>query len=328
MGTEAFRDAVVLTVCGGNGGDGAVHFARYKYKPRGGPDGGDGGNGGDVYFKGENALECLDSLSEGKCYKAEDGDNGGPAKKTGKRGKDLFISVPIGTRIYDYSSGLLIGEVLSVDNRLIVARGGIGGTGNAKLSTARTHTPRFSKPGTKGEERTLRLVYRAYASVAIVEDLASDLSILNCFQPASGTSLYRFFEKPRVSLLTLNFHKTRTVYLPLSFKLSSFKISFIEHIYYAQNLILNALFKEGMKRIDAIWPAFIAEIQKIKHPYLKKIFVLAREDPGLPYEVSYVDREKKSLISVEVLTLPKEARSVDAFQSWIKDKLADTLFRN
>ncbi len=145
-----------------------VHFLREKYRPRGGPDGGDGGDGGDVYLVADPGLKTLLDFRYKREFRAEDGRPGGTNRRKGRSGKDLEIRVPLGTVVYDEVTGEKIGEILSVGDRLRVARGGKGGRGNARFATSTRQAPRIAEAGEPGEERILRLELKLLADVALV----------------------------------------------------------------------------------------------------------------------------------------------------------------
>lgn len=163
-----FIDLVRITVEGGKGGDGVVHFHREKYRPRGGPDGGDGGDAGSVYLIGAPGLKTLLDFKFKRHFRAEDGKRGGPNFQTGKKGKDLFIKVPLGTVIYDDLEDKIIGEILYPNQKILVARGGKGGRGNARFATPTRRAPRIAEPGQPGEVRHLRLELKLIAQIGIV----------------------------------------------------------------------------------------------------------------------------------------------------------------
>jgi len=165
---ETFVDLVKIEVKAGDGGDGLVHFLREKFKPFGGPDGGDGGGGGNVYAIGDKSLKTLLDFKYKKYYEAEDGKEGGPNNRTGKRGRDLYIKVPLGSVIYDDSTGKIIGEILEDGQVLLLARGGKGGRGNARFATPTNRAPRIAEKGTKGEHKVLRIELKLLADVGIV----------------------------------------------------------------------------------------------------------------------------------------------------------------
>ncbi len=163
-----FVDLVRIEVQAGKGGDGMVHFRREKYVPRGGPDGGDGGRGGDVVLVGNPHLRTLLDYRYRRVVKAENGRPGGPGRRTGKKGKDVVLPVPLGTVVYDDDTGEYLGEITKPDDRLLVARGGKGGRGNARFATAENRAPRIAEKGELGERRRLRLELKLLGDVGIV----------------------------------------------------------------------------------------------------------------------------------------------------------------
>jgi GTP-binding protein len=162
-----FIDEATIQVSGGRGGNGCVAFRREKYVPKGGPSGGDGGDGGSVLLVGEGRLNTLYHLRFPASYRAERGRHGEGSNRSGRSGKDLLISVPLGTVVSD-GGGNLLGELLEEGQRLLVARGGRGGKGNARFATATRQAPRHAQPGTAGEERQLRLELKLLADVGVV----------------------------------------------------------------------------------------------------------------------------------------------------------------
>ncbi|MGB4729561.1 MAG: GTPase ObgE, partial [Candidatus Hydrothermia bacterium] len=168
MKRSSFVDLVSIRVKAGKGGDGLVHFLREKFKPFGGPDGGDGGNGGNVYAVGEKSLKTLIDFKYRRVYEAENGKNGGPSNRSGKKGSDLLIKVPLGSVIYDEETGAVIGEITKHGEMLLLARGGKGGRGNARFATPTNRAPRIAETGTLGETKNLRIELKLIADVGIV----------------------------------------------------------------------------------------------------------------------------------------------------------------
>ena len=163
-----FIDEVTITVHAGNGGNGCVSFHRARFIAKGRPNGGDGGGGGSVYIVAKENLNTLIDLRTRHFFEAQNGSNGMGSDRTGKRGSDLKISVPVGTMVYAKQSGELIGDITEVDCPVLVARGGRSGVGNAHFKSAINRTPRQSTPGDLGEERELRLELRLLADVGLV----------------------------------------------------------------------------------------------------------------------------------------------------------------
>jgi GTP-binding protein len=163
-----FLDEVRIQVISGKGGDGAVHFRREKYVPRGGPDGGDGGRGGDVILIVSPHLNTLNKFQQNQRFQAEDGKRGGRSNRTGADGDDLIIPVPPGTIVRDAESGDLIGDLVQGDQQLIVCKGGRGGRGNARFATSRKQAPRMAEKGAPVQERWINLELRLIADAGII----------------------------------------------------------------------------------------------------------------------------------------------------------------
>lgn len=163
-----FLDEVRIEIRSGRGGDGAVHFRREKYVPRGGPDGGDGGKGGDVILFVDPRRNTLSNFRRNRQFRAEDGRPGSGSNKTGRSGKDILIPVPPGTVVREEATGQMLGDLLAPDQKLLVAKGGRGGRGNARFATARNQAPRMAEKGEPEEERVLELELRLLADVGII----------------------------------------------------------------------------------------------------------------------------------------------------------------
>ncbi len=163
-----FVDEARIKVDAGDGGNGCVSFRREKYVPKGGPDGGDGGDGGSVYLQGNTGLNTLADFRFQRAYRAERGTNGMSANCTGKSGEDLIVQVPVGTLVHDADTGEVIGDVVKEGQRLLVAKGGFHGLGNARFKSSTNRTPYQSKPGTPGEVRDLLLELNVLADVGLL----------------------------------------------------------------------------------------------------------------------------------------------------------------
>ncbi|MFQ5351166.1 MAG: GTPase ObgE, partial [Thermoanaerobaculia bacterium] len=163
-----FLDEATIRVCGGRGGNGCVAFRREKFVPRGGPAGGDGGHGGGVWLVGDGGLNTLYHLRFHSLYEGERGRHGEGSNRTGRSGEERLVNVPLGTQVHDADSGELVGEILVDGDRLLAARGGRGGRGNARFATATRQAPRHSEPGEEGQERRLRLELKLLADVGVL----------------------------------------------------------------------------------------------------------------------------------------------------------------
>jgi GTPase len=163
-----FIDHARIKVRAGNGGSGISSFRREKFVPMGGPDGGDGGRGGDIVVRADSNLATLLDYSYRDFWKAEDGNHGSGANKSGLSGDDVVLPVPPGTVVRDADSGELLAELLDDGQHAVVARGGRGGKGNAFFATSTHQSPREYQPGEDGEARTLDLELKLIADVGLV----------------------------------------------------------------------------------------------------------------------------------------------------------------
>ncbi|MBQ2729984.1 MAG: GTPase ObgE [Clostridia bacterium] len=162
-----FIDKTKIYVKAGAGGNGAVSFRREKYVAQGGPDGGDGGNGGNIIFKIDEGSNTLLAFRYKRKFIAEPGENGMGAKRHGKNGADVVISVPRGTIIRNAENEKIIKD-MSDDEPFVVCRGGRGGWGNKHFATPTRQIPRFAKNGLPGEEKELILELKMIADVGLV----------------------------------------------------------------------------------------------------------------------------------------------------------------
>jgi GTP-binding protein len=163
-----FIDEATIRVKAGDGGNGCMAFRREKYVPRGGPSGGDGGNGGDIIMESSERHNTLVHFRFNPEYKAQRGRHGEGSNKTGREGEDVLLKVPVGTIVYDADTGDKVHDFSHADERVIVARGGRGGRGNARFATSTHQAPREHEDGRPGEERTFRLELKLLADVGLV----------------------------------------------------------------------------------------------------------------------------------------------------------------
>ena len=165
-----FVDEVEIHVAAGHGGKGAMSFRREKFVPRGGPDGGDGGHGGSVYLVARANLNTLLNFRFQKTFEARNGAQGEGSLRTGKSGADITLEVPVGTQVYEKRGDewVLLADLTSEGDPIVIAKGGLGGQGNARFATPTNRAPRRAQPGLPGEERDLRLQLKLLADVGIV----------------------------------------------------------------------------------------------------------------------------------------------------------------
>ena len=163
-----FVDEANIRVEAGKGGNGCVSFRREKYIALGGPDGGDGGDGGSVYLVGDLNMNTLQDFRFTRRFAAENGQSGMGKNCTGKSGEDLYVSVPLGTQVFDIDTEELLGDVVTDGKSLMVAKAGFHGLGNARFKTSTNRAPRQNSPGTMGEHRQLRLELKVLADVGLL----------------------------------------------------------------------------------------------------------------------------------------------------------------
>ena len=161
-------DRAILRVHAGRGARGAATFMAQPFEPHGGPDGGDGGSGGSVILKAQESVPGLVDFLRGQVRRAPDGTPGAGGRKSGRKGVDVTVLVPVGTVVFDDDSGELMADLAEPGATAVVAAGGTGGGGNMRRSSSVNRTPTIAGPGEAGEERTLRLELRLRSDVAIV----------------------------------------------------------------------------------------------------------------------------------------------------------------
>ena len=168
MPDSNFIDYVKIYCASGHGGAGSVHLHRAKYIPKGGPDGGDGGRGGHIILKANPQFWTLIHLKYRKHIKADDGEKGGSANRSGKNGSDSYLDVPVGTVVKDAESGETLFEMMEPGEERILCKGGRGGLGNSNFKSATLQTPRFAQPGEDGQEGVFILELKLLADVGLV----------------------------------------------------------------------------------------------------------------------------------------------------------------
>jgi GTP-binding protein len=163
-----FIDRVKIRVQGGHGGNGVTAFRREKFVPRGGPSGGDGGRGGDVWILADSSLNTLLHLRYNPEHTAERGRHGEGSNCSGREGEDRIVRVPVGTQIFDSTSGELLQDLVADGARWLAAKGGRGGFGNSHFATSTNRAPRYHQSGGEGEELELQLELKLLADVGLV----------------------------------------------------------------------------------------------------------------------------------------------------------------
>ncbi|MEM9242976.1 MAG: Obg family GTPase CgtA [Pseudomonadota bacterium] len=163
-----FIDEATIQVEAGNGGHGCMSFRREKFIPFGGPDGGDGGDGGSVYLLGDKKHNTLIEFRYKRLWKAERGGDGQGKQRSGKKGQDLYVHVPLGTVVHDQDTEEVLGDITADQQKLKVAQGGYHGLGNTRFKSSVNRAPRQTTKGGIGETRHLRLELKLLADVGLL----------------------------------------------------------------------------------------------------------------------------------------------------------------
>ena len=163
-----FLDQAKIYIQSGDGGAGCVSFRREKYIEFGGPNGGDGGKGGSVWIEAVPNLNTLIDFRYHQHFKAQKGRNGMGSDKTGPKGEDIVIKVPVGTEILADDQETLIVDMVEPGQKFLIAKGGDGGRGNAQFKSSTNQAPRFAEPGWPGEEKWVWLRLKVIADVGLL----------------------------------------------------------------------------------------------------------------------------------------------------------------
>ncbi|MEC9139161.1 MAG: GTPase ObgE, partial [Pseudomonadota bacterium] len=163
-----FLDQAKVYIRSGDGGAGCVSFRREKYVEFGGPDGGDGGNGGDVIAECVDGLNTLIDYRYQQHFKASTGTHGMGRNRTGANGADKVLRVPIGTQIFAEDNETLLADLTEIGQRIVLARGGSGGFGNARFKGPVNRAPRHANPGLEGRDAWLWLRLKLIADIGLL----------------------------------------------------------------------------------------------------------------------------------------------------------------
>ncbi|MEP4423004.1 MAG: GTPase ObgE, partial [Nitratireductor sp.] len=163
-----FLDQAKVYIRSGDGGAGSVSFRREKYLEFGGPDGGDGGRGGDVWVEAVDGLNTLIDYRYQQHFKAKTGMHGMGRNRTGGKGADAVLKVPVGTQVFEDDNETLICDLTEVGQRVRLAAGGNGGFGNTHFKSSTNQAPRRANPGLEGQERTIWLRLKLIADAGLV----------------------------------------------------------------------------------------------------------------------------------------------------------------
>lgn len=163
-----YIDEAVIEVVAGNGGNGVVSFRREKFVPKGGPNGGDGGHGGSIFAIADHNVNTLLEYRFKHLFRAKNGENGQGSDRYGRKAKDIYLKMPVGTVIRDQSSGQILADLTKPQQQVCLAKGGRGGLGNIHFKSSVNRTPRQATPGEEGEKKILSLELKVLADVGLL----------------------------------------------------------------------------------------------------------------------------------------------------------------
>lgn len=271
-----FLDELSLQARGGQGGDGCVHFARRKYEPFGGPDGGDGGHGGDVVMLGSRKVDSLDHLRQQRLCGAKGGQGAGKLQH-GARGTDCELVVPPGTLALQLPGKSERGFVAASGERVLLARGGRGGKGNPHFATGGRRAPKQAESGRPGQQAEYLLTYRLYADTVVVEPRVPGPTTLLPWmleRPPADVDWPLYQHKPRWVRVVHDYRAYDVAYLPA--ELSDdirLDIPFLHHCYWAESIVLNLVALEELAA--ECWPALHSRLTALSLRRCQRITVIA-----------------------------------------------------
>lgn len=303
-------DTVTITVEAGKGGNGRISFRRNAQTAKGGPDGGNGGNGGNVFIQGIDDILGLQNFQFKKEIRAEEGVPGGKSKLFGRKGEDTTIRMPIGTMITVEETGEQL-EITNDTDKILIAKGGIGGRGNDEFKSATNQTPRTAEKGTMGEMKTLHLELKLIADVGFIglpnAGKSSLLSVLTNAHPKIANYAFTTLE-PNIGMLMTKDHQIALADIPGLIEGAhtgrGLGIQFLRHIE-KTHLLLHCISVEN----DNVWTTYTTvrkELQEYNAKLLEKeeIILLTKTDLAdadkIKKQIKQLSKTKKQVIPISI----------------------------
>lgn len=312
-------DEVNITIKGGDGGNGVVHFYNDAFRPKGGPDGGRGGDGGSVFFEGVSDISKLNQFRHSKVYSAQSGESGGRNNRTGKNGDDLVIYVPVGT-VANYDNGSSV-EITEVGQKVLMARGGSGGRGNFMFKSASNQTPQERELGFVCQPKKLFLQLKLIAQVGLIGlPNAGKTSLLNELTQANAKVANYSFTTLEPNLgVTKSGHIIADIpgLIAGAAEGKGLGVKFLKHIE-RTNLIIHCISAENNNLLDA-YKTIRTELSNYSSVLVKKpeIIVLTKYDLLDSEKIKISQKE----IKAKLVTSIADPNSIKKLSDLITKKL-------
>jgi GTP-binding protein len=296
-----FIDQAKITVIAGSGGHGCIAFRREKFVPRGGPSGGDGGAGGSIYLVSDPHENTLLKFRFNHIFRAGRGQHGQGSNKQGKSADDLEVKVPVGTVVYDDETGATLHDFTEPNERILIARGGRGGHGNAHFVSSTNRAPQRAQDGHPGEEKTLRLELKLLADVGLVgypnAGKSTLISRISAARPKIADYPFTTLE-PQLGVVSIDIDKSFVVadipgIIEGAHLGHGLGIQFLRHIERCR-VLLHLIDMSGMSKDDPVKEYKAIQSELAEHnPDLPKrptIVVATKMDAALPEKVKKLER--------------------------------------
>ncbi|MFA5933092.1 MAG: GTPase ObgE [Microgenomates group bacterium] len=310
-------DEVDIVIRGGHGGAGKVSFFPGHY---GGPDGGNGGKGGDVYIRTVSDLTALNQFSRKKIVEGKNGNPGGSNVKSGLNAEDIEIIMPVGVTMTNKETGEEI-NLTEVDQRILIAKGGLGGKGNTEFKSSLRTTPKFAQPGLAGEEFFFKVNLKLIADFGLIGlPNAGKSSLLNELTKANvKTANYPFTTlEPNLGVMNTKILADIPGLIEGASEGKGLGTRFLKHIEKV-NLLLHCITAESENSIED-YKVVKSEMEKFNPEILKKkeIILLTKTDlvnkKELSEKLKTLKKLKKEILPVSI----HDWDSLEALKEYLK----------